>query len=388
MPLRQAGRMGEAFEVEGNRLRLVVAGQERLDALVAMIDGATESLRALYYIYADDDAGKRIHAALLAAAARGVKTSLIVDGLGSDSARQHDFFDPLREAGIEVCAFSPRWGRRYLLRNHQKLVLADQCRAIVGGFNVADGYFAETGEDAWRDLGLIVEGPAAERLTGYYDVLQAWTKRPKSKMRTLKRALRRWSNPAGKARWLLGGPVRRLSPWAKAIRSDMQSANRLDLIAAYFAPTPGMLNAIDGVGERGEARVITASKTDNLATIGAARFTYAGLLRKGVRVFEYAPSRLHTKLYVVDDAVYIGSANFDVRSLFLNLEIMLRIEDRAFAAHVRSYVDGEVARSTEQMLPSYSGIATLGQRVRYALCYFVVAVADYNVSRSLSFGVK
>jgi cardiolipin synthase A/B len=218
--------------------------------------------------------------------------------------------------------------------------------------------------------------------------LQAWTKRPKPKMRTLKRALRRWSNPAGKARWLLGGPVRRLSPWAKAIRSDMQSANRLDLIAAYFAPTPGMLNAIDGVGERGQARVITASKTDNPATIGAARFTYAGLLRKGVRIFEYVPSRLHTKLYVVDDAVYIGSANFDVRSLFLNLEIMLRIEDRAFAAHVRAFVDGEVAQSAEQTLTSYSGIATLGQRIRYALCYFVVAVADYNVSRSLSFGVK
>lgn len=380
--------MGETFEVEGNRLALVIGGRERLDALIALIDGATESLRALYYIYADDDAGKRVHAALLAAAARGVETSLIVDGLGSDSARQHDFFAPLRDAGIDVCAFHPRWGRRYLLRNHQKLVLADGRRAIVGGFNVADDYFADSGEETWRDLGLIVEGSAAERLTGYYDVLQAWTQAPKSKMRTLRRALRRWSNPDGKARWLLGGPVRRLSPWAKAIRSDMRAGSRLDIIAAYFAPTPGMLNAIDGVATRGDARVVTASKTDNPATIGAARFTYAGLLRKGVRVFEYEPSRLHTKLYIVDNAVYIGSANFDVRSLFLNLEIMLRIEDRAFAEHVRTYVDGEVARSTEQVLANYSGIGTVGQRIRYALCYFIVAVADYNVSRTFSFGVK
>jgi len=380
--------MGETFEVEGNRLTLVTGGRERLDALIAMIDGATESLRALYYIYADDDAGKRVHAALLAAAARGVKTSLIVDGLGSDAARQNDFFAPLREAEISVCAFHPRWGRRYLLRNHQKLVLADGVRAIIGGFNVSDDYFEDAGEATWRDLGLIVEGPAAERLTGYYDVLHAWTQAPKSKMRTLRRALKRWSNPEGKARWLLGGPVRRLSPWAKAIRFDMKTGKRLDIIAAYFAPTPSMLRAIDGVGKRGAARVVTASKTDNPATIGAARFTYAGLLRKGVRVFEYAPSRLHTKLYVVDNAVYIGSANFDVRSLFLNLEIMLRIEDPVFADYVRAYVDGEVARSTEQGLADYSGIGTLGQRMRYALCYFVVAVADYNVSRTFSFGVK
>jgi len=380
--------MGETFEVEGNRLTLVTGGRDRLDALIAMIDGSTESLRALYYIYADDDAGKRVHAALLAAAARGVKTSLIVDGLGSDEARQNDFFAPLRAAGISVCAFSPRWGRRYLLRNHQKLVLADGCRAIVGGFNVADDYFADGGEESWRDLGLIVEGPAAERLMGYYDVLQIWTQAPKSKMRTLRGALKRWSNPDGKARWLLGGPVRRLSPWAKSIRRDMKRALRLDIIAAYFAPTPSMLRAIDGVGKRGAARVVTASKTDNPATIGAARFTYAGMLRKGVRVFEYAPSRLHTKLYVVDNAVYIGSANFDVRSLFLNLEIMLRIDDQAFADHVRTYVDGEVAQSIEQPLAHYSGIGTLGERIRYALCYFVVAVADYNVSRTFSFGVK
>ncbi len=380
--------MGETFEVEGNRLRLVVAGPERLDALVAMIDGATQSLRALYYIYADDDAGTRVHTALLAAAARGVKTSLIVDGLGSDSVNKADFFAPLRAAGIDVCAFHPRWGRRYLLRNHQKLVLADGTRAMVGGFNVSDDYFSESGETAWRDLGLIVEGPAAERLTGYYDVLQAWTKQPKSRMRTLKMALRRWSNPAGRARWLLGGPVRRLSPWAKAIRTDMRVATRLDIVAAYFAPTPGMLRAVSGVGIRGAARVVTASKTDNSATIGAARFTYPGMMRKGVRVFEFQPCRLHTKVYVVDDAVYIGSANFDVRSLFLNLEIMLRIEDRAFADHVRAYVDGEVAQSAEQHLAAYSGLARLGQRIRHALCYFVVAVADYNISRRLSFGVK
>jgi cardiolipin synthase A/B len=388
MRLRQARTMAEKFEVEGNLLQLVIAGRARLDALTAMIDGAQESLRALYYIYADDVAGRRVHAALLAAAARGVKVSLIVDGLGSDSVNHEGYFGELRDEGIDVCAFHPRWGRRYLLRNHQKLVLADGRRAIVGGFNVSEDYFAEEGETAWRDLGLIIEGPVAERLTGYYDVLQAWTKKPKSKMRTLKMALRRWSNPAGKARWLFGGPVRRLSPWANAIRKDIDMAQRVDLIAAYFAPTPFMLSAIDGVGKRGQARVITAAKTDNPATIGAARFTYPGLLRKGVRVFEYQPLRLHTKLYVVDNAVYIGSANFDVRSLFLNLEIMLRIEDAAFAGHVRAFVDGEVAQSKEQVLADYSGVATLLNRIRYALCYFVVSVADHNLSRSLSFGVK
>ena len=380
--------MAPAFDVDGNHLSLLTDGPERLDALVALIDGAQTSLKLLYYIYADDAAGQRVHNALLSAAARHVTVALIVDGFGSDSSTHDAFFMPLTAAGIDVCAFHPRWGRRYLLRNHQKMALADDARAIVGGFNVAVDYFASAGEKAWRDLGLMVEGEAAKRLSGYFDTLQRWTKRPKAKMRDLRKALRDWSNPAGTTRWLLGGPVRRLSPWARSVRDDMMTAKSLSMIAAYFAPNPAMLRRLDRIGQRGEARIVTASKTDNMATIGAARFTYPGLLRKGVRIFEYAPSRLHTKLILIDDLVYIGSANFDMRSLFLNLEVMLRIDDPAFAAHVRDYIDGEIGVSIEQHLSAYTGWRTWSAKVRGAVSYFVVAVMDYNVARRLNFGAK
>ena len=380
--------MAPAFDVDGNHLSLLTDGPERLDALVALIDGAQTSLKLLYYIYADDAAGQRVHNALLSAAARRVTVALIVDGFGSDSSTHDAFFMPLTAAGIDVCAFHPRWGRRYLLRNHQKMALADDARAIVGGFNVAVDYFASAGEKAWRDLGLMVEGEAATRLSGYFDTLQRWTKRPKAKMRDLRKALRDWSNPAGNTRWLLGGPARRLSPWARSVRDDMMTAKSLSMIAAYFAPNPAMLRRLDRVGQRGTARIVTASKTDNMATIGAARFTYPGLLRKGVRIFEYAPSRLHTKLILIDDLVYIGSANFDMRSLFLNLEVMLRVDDAAFAAHVRAYIDGEIGASVEQYLPDYTGWRTWTAKLRRALSYFVVAVMDYNVARRLNFGAE
>ena len=380
--------MAPAFDVDGNHLSLLTDGPERLDALVALIDGAQTSLKLLYYIYADDAAGQRVHNALLSAAARHVTVALIVDGFGSDSSTHDAFFMPLTAAGIDVCAFHPRWGRRYLLRNHQKMALADDARAIVGGFNVAVDYFASAGEKAWRDLGLMVEGEAAKRLSGYFDTLQRWTKRPKAKMRDLRKALRDWSNPAGTTRWLLGGPVRRLSPWARSVREDMMTAKSLSMIAAYFAPNPAMLRRLDRIGQRGEARIVTASKTDNMATIGAARFTYPGLMRKGVRIFEYAPSRLHTKLILIDDLVYIGSANFDMRSLFLNLEVMLRVDNAAFAAHVRAYIDAEIGASVEQHLPDYTGWRTWTAKLRRALSYFVVAVMDYNVARRLNFGAE
>ncbi|TVV71175.1 phospholipase D-like domain-containing protein [Sphingomonas solaris] len=373
-------------EVEGNRLSLLVEGPDRLAALLALIDGARTSLRLLFYIYAEDDAGTRVRDALDRAVKRGVAVSLIIDAFGSDA--DDAFFAALAADGATVCRFHPRFGRRYLLRNHQKLALADEARIIIGGFNIEDDYFGTVADAAWRDLGLLVEGPAAARLVGYYDALAEWTLGRRVRSRPLRSALDQWSEPEGKVRWLLGGPARRLSPWARGVKRDMKRAKRLDMIAAYFAPNPAMLRRIEGIARRGgKATVLTAARSDNNATIGAARHCYRRLLRRGVRVFEYQPTKLHTKLFVVDDVAHIGSANFDMRSLYLNLELMLRIEDAVFADRLRRYFAGEQAQSAEITREGHRARSGLLDRIRWGIAYFVVAVVDYGVTRRLNFGI-
>lgn len=376
----------QPFTVDGNRLTMLPQGPERMEALLALIRSAERTLRVLYYIYVDDAAGMVVRDALIEAAGRGVKVQLIVDGLGSEHAAARHFFDPLHAAGVDVCRFVPRWGRRYLLRNHQKLALADEARVIIGGFNIETSYFETPEQDGWRDLGLIVEGPAAARLVGYFDALSRWAKQPRASMRTLARMLNSWSEPAGATRWLLGGPMRRLSPWAREVKRDMQRAKTIDLITSYFAPNPAMLRRLDRVGQRGRVRLVLPSKVDHTASLWAAHFTYAGLLRKQVQIYEYQPCKLHTKLFVIDDVVHIGSANFDIRSLFLNLELMLRIEDVAFAAHVRRFIEGEIANSEQVTAEIYRARTGMWTRVKQFAAYFVMAVLDYNVTRRLNFG--
>ncbi len=372
----------DSFEVDGNQLTLLIEPHQQLDGLLALIDGARRSLRLLYYIFAEDGSGRKVRDALVAARGRGVDVSLIIDGFGSDA--DDAFLQPLHDAGVQLCRFLPRIGRRYLLRNHQKLALADEKRIIVGGFNVEDDYFAGDAGGGWRDLGLLVEGPAAGRLVGYYDGLLAWSRRPRARMRDLRRELSKWSEPQGPVRWLMGGPTRRLSPWARAVRIDLRTGKAIAMIAAYFAPSPAMLRRLDKVRLRGQARIITAAHSDNGTTIAAARFTYPGLLRKGVRIFEYQPAKLHTKLFVIDDAVHLGSANFDVRSLFLNMELMLRVQDQAFADRMRAYFDHEVGDSVEITQADYGGWRGLLGAPRRALAYFLVSVLDYGVTRRLN----
>ena len=380
----EAERPGVSLAVAGNRLTLLADGPERLEALLELIGTARETLRFLYYMFMDDASGTRVRDALIAAARRGVEVSLLVDGFGSTANQA--FFRPLEEAGIAFCRFSPDYGRRYLLRNHQKLALADGRRVIIGGFNVSDDYFGTVESGAWRDIGLLVEGESVACLTGYFDGLFRWTATPDPRIRDLRRMLHQSSITQGKLHWLFGGPSRRLSPWARAMRRDMQRARRLDVVAAYFAPSPGMLRRLAGVARRGgRARLVTAAKSDNNATIAAARSTYWWLLKRGVEIFEYQPTKLHTKLFVVGDVVHIGSANFDMRSLFLNLEMMLRVDDSGFAAAMRRFVDGEVAHSDAVTVESHRRNRTWLNRLRWAIGYFIVAVADYRIAKRLNF---
>jgi cardiolipin synthase len=373
-----------AATVDGNRLKLLPDGPGRLEALINLIGSARESLRVLYYMFNADSSSAQVRDALVQACRRGVQVQLLIDGFGS--AAGEDFFRPLVDAGCGFCRFSARFGRRYLLRNHQKLVLADDQRVIIGGFNVSDDYFGSVESGAWRDLGLHVEGPSVACLGRYFDTLFAWAGKPRGRIRELRRMLHQSSVTEGKLHWLFGGPTRRLSPWARAVRQDMRTARRLDMIAAYFSPGPGMLRRIAGVARRGRARIITAAKSDNNVTIAAARNTYWWMLKRGVEIYEYQPTKLHTKLFVVDDAVHIGSANFDLRSLFLNLEMMLRVHDPGFAASMHRYVNGEVA-NCEQITPAkHRARRTLLNRLQWAIAYFAVAVADYRISRVLNFG--
>ncbi|HYD12771.1 MAG TPA: phosphatidylserine/phosphatidylglycerophosphate/cardiolipin synthase family protein [Allosphingosinicella sp.] len=375
------------MEVAGNRLTLLPDGPERLEALIALIEGAEVSLRVLYYIWEDDVAGRRVRDALVTAVQRGVSVSLLVDGFGASSAPK-GFFKPLEEAKARFCRFVPRWGRRYLLRNHQKLALADGRKAIIGGFNISDDYFGTIEQGAWRDLGLMVEGPSVECLGGYFDALFAWAETEDASIRRLRRMLSKHSVRYGPLHWLFGGPTRRLSPWAKSVKADMMRATRLDLIVAYFAPSFSMLRRIFGIARRGRARLVTPAKLDHQFVVGAARFLYNLLLKRGAEIYEYQATKLHSKLIVIDDVVHIGSANFDMRSLYLNLEMMLRVDDPAFAAMMRRFVEGEIANSKRILPEEHRKSMTLWNRIKWALGYFLVATADYNVSRRLNFGKK
>lgn len=377
----------EPFEVEahGNQFEFLPDGTHRFDALLSMIDRAERSIDMLYYMFQDDEAGRTVRDKLVEAQKRGVAVQLVVDRFGTDATEK--FFRPIVDAGGEFAVFNPRWNVRYLIRNHQKMTIIDRKIAILGGFNISEHYFNPPEENGWADLGVVVHGPVVEDICEWYGLVSDWTKAKSAQYRAIRTIVRDWQPGKGGVRFLVGGPTRIPSNWNLNVKRDLGRASRLDMVMAYFSPPRSFRRQIRKIAKRGDARLIMAGKSDNGATIGAARATYGAMLRAGVNIYEFQPCKLHMKLLVIDDVVYFGSANFDHRSIRVNMELMVRVESAEMAEKVRAMIDTMEASSTQITKKDHRRAGGLFRRFRWYLSWFLVSTLDYTVSRRLNAGL-
>lgn len=378
---------GKAFAVGEHMLHLVHQPDERLAAVLGLIERAQKSVRMFSYMFGSDQTGQQVLTALVGAAERGLCVQLIIDSFGSGDNKD-SFFQPLVAAGGSYHCFSSRKGLGYFVRNHQKILIADEGHALVGGFNITDQYFGRKGDESWEDLGVIVSGPQVAPLSEYFDALDRISEGGRVKFREMRSLILSWRPGEGPVQWLIGGPTNRISPLGLVLKRALEQARRIDIVAAYFSPSQTILRRIARVTKRKKgSRLVLAGKTDNGATIPAARLLYRYLLKRKAHIYEYQPRPLHMKLFVIDDVVYIGSANLDVRSLFINMEIMVRIDDPAFAAHMHTLIDGLVADSQEQTHALLRHRDSWWSRFSAGVAYFLVNTVDYSIGRRIKFGL-
>lgn len=374
----------EAFSItaQGHDLTFYPAGADRLAALIETIDRAETSLNLFYYMFQEDGAGTQVRDAIASAAGRGVSVHLLVDRFGTDAPDK--FFQPIIDQGGHFAVFTPKVSRRYLIRNHQKICIADETIAMVGGFNVSDHYFDPPNDNGWKDLGCKMTGPVVDDLLRWYGQLAEWTENPNAQYRAMRKLIKDWKLGDGKVRLTLGGPTRSPSNWARQVKSDLVSATRLDMVMAYFSPPRSFRRLIRKIAKRGELRLIMAGKSDSQTTMSAARATYGATLRAGGRIYEFQPCKLHMKLIVVDDIVYFGSANFDHRSIRINLEMMFRFEDAALAARMRELVDDMQDASIEVTRKLHRKWRNPWSLLKWWFGWSMVSVVDYTAARGLN----
>jgi cardiolipin synthase len=149
---------------------------------------------------------------------------------------------------------------------------------------------------------------------------------------------------------------------------------------AYFLPTWRIRRALIRVARGGgTVELVLAGKSDVTLAQLAGRSLYRRFLRTGIKIFEYEPQILHMKLIVIDDVVYIGSANLDQRSLKINYELMVRFESSGMAAEASDLFQRTKAHSRE-VTPDEWKSRSLWQRIKQRWAYFLLVRMDPRIA--------
>jgi cardiolipin synthase len=271
---------------------------------------------------------------------------------------------------------------RFNIRNHRKLTVCDDAIAIVGGFNVAPVTLGDGVQSGWRDVGMQLTGSLVPELAASFDVmfnLADFRHRRLSRLRKPK--TRRDIRTAG-GELLLSGPGRGQNPIRRALWLDLASANSVRIIAGYFLPTLRLRRAIARVARRGgRVQLILAGKSDVPLMQAAARSLYQRLLRAGVEIHEYEPQVLHTKLLLFDRAVYVGSANLDVRSFRINYELMLRLTEPGVVRDAGDVFESHLRHSRRIERSEWRKARTLWAKLRERVALLLFTRIDPLVAR-------
>jgi cardiolipin synthase len=351
-------------------------GDAMLAATAQAVAAATRSVWLETYICTDSPAGRGTREQLVAAARRGVQVRVLVDSIGSLTL-PGSFWRPLTAAGGEVKWFNPLRLDRFAIRDHRKLLVCDDTVAFIGGFNLS----AETSGDGvrcgWCDLGLRVTGPLAAKLGETFTDMFARSELLHARLYRLRRshAKRALGGPGWQL--LLSGPGWGLNPFVRALSRDLAHAREVRIITPYFLPSLRLRRRLTAVARSGgQVQLLLPAKSDVPMTRFAAQSLYRRLLRSGVAIHEYLPQILHAKLYLVDDIVYVGSSNFDPRSLRINYELMVRFTDPALAVEARAIFAANLEHSRRVRPERWQRARPCAQRLRQRWAYFLLATLD------------
>lgn len=325
---------------QGNRLQLLENGEQFFPAVFAAIEVAECEVLIETFILFEDKVGLALHAVLLAAALRGVRVELTVDGFGSPELSR-DFVQSLTDAGVRLHVFDPppRLSRRLrpFRRLHRKLVVVDGRTGFVGGINFSADHLSDYGPEAKQDYAVQVEGPVVAQLH---------------------HAARRLIEPAAHDPGRPLAPAPPPQPCTEGVeatlvtrdnhrhrddierfyRGALHTAQYEVIIAnAYFFPGYRLLKSIQRAARRGvRVHLILQGRPDVPFATFAARMVYHRLIHAGVCIYEYRERPLHGKVALIDDEwVTVGSSNLDPLSLALNLEANLMARDRALNTELR-----------------------------------------------------
>lgn len=345
--------------VSGNRIDLLAEDDSAIGVMVAAIDGASDHVHLLFYIWLDDVSGHRVAEAAIRAARRGVRVRVIVDAVGSRGFARSPIWRAMKAAGCDCLIALPvglplfsMLFQRLDLRNHRKIVVIDNRVAFTGSRNCSDMAFRIKPRFApWIDVLFRVEGPAVRQLQAVF--LSDWMSYSGADLGGMLEMCPAVAQPGAVAQVIATGPDRRDGSLSDVLTTLIATAReRLVITTPYYVPDQPLDRALRAAARRGvDVTLILPERNDSLVVAGTSEGLWEGLLQAGVKLYLFAPGLLHSKLMTADGRMaMIGSGNLDRRSFELNYEVNMLILDEGNVAEIDARQDSYLARSRELTL--------------------------------------
>lgn len=368
-------------EVTGGNCNWLCTGQQFFSAMEKAINEAQQSVCLEMYIFAPGLLGERFRRALVSARSRGVRVQVLIDALGSYSL-PGNFWEPLQATGGEVRRFNPLSLHRLGIRDHRKMLVCDERVAFVGGFNIAPEYDGDGVGRGWCDIGLEILGPLARQLAAAFYEMFSLADFQHKKFIRFRRSPAKKQVVAPYQQLLLSGPGRGLNPIKRALRKDLSQARSAQFMVAYFLPPWSLRRQLVHLAQRGaRVQLLLAGRSDVALSLLAARSVYRRLLKGAVEIYEYQPQILHAKLFIIDDVVYVGSANLDQRSLNINYELMVRLHSPEIAAQARGLFQENLRHCSQVNLEEWQKSRSPWRRFKEYWAYLLLVRVDPYIAR-------
>jgi cardiolipin synthase A/B len=335
---------------EGNAITVLRNGDQIFPAMLEAIRNAERTIDLMTYVYWKGQPAQDFASALADRARAGVRVRVLIDAVGGLQI-EAGLVDAMAEAGVDVQWFRRPWLNSPFKQNHRchrKVCIVDERIGFTGGVGIAEEWCGDARDEAeWRDTHFRVEGPAVDGLAAAF--AQDWAETGRALYDERDRFPEQ-PQPGGAVVQVVRGSASIgwddiHTVWYVLMRS---ARHRIQLQSAYFSPDPPLIEALAAAAERGvEVDILVPGPhADKRVTQLASEASYSELVSRGVRVWNYQPSMLHTKVMIVDDtAALIGSSNVNRRSLDHDEEVALVVLDQPTVTTLQRHFDEDLKRS-------------------------------------------
>lgn len=340
---------------KNNQADYYAFGEDAFEDLFEDMENAKSFIFLEFFIVAEGAVWDQIHEILLRKINEGVEVKFLYDDFGALFRTGKNFASDLRAEGFEVEIFNPihKYASKLYMnfRDHQKIVIIDGNIGYTGGFNIADEY-ANLIErfGVWKDAGIRMTGDAVWGLTVTF--LEMWSVCAYGKAINIERYRPTETVPENEmyCHVLRDGPALGTKSFVGSVYKQMinYAGKTMYIMTPYLILEDTLIQSLVEAKSRGvDVRIVTPSIPDKKHVKWLTEYNYGELLRHGIRIYEYTPGFIHSKVVMGEHCAIVGTINMDYRSFYLHYENGVWVYDEEFLKNIQKDFEDTFAVSRE-----------------------------------------